>query len=208
MIDIESEYLQVKDTPSDINEHVPTLRRFASECSHVTEFGVRSGNSTRAIMAARPARLVSYDISENEFMTRLFSQEQGNGYEYSYVLQDVLEAEIEPTQMLFIDTWHSYDQLSEELKLHAGKVSRYIILHDTVTYGLKGENCYGKEATAGLWAALGEFFINNPTWRVLEHFPNNNGLTVLVRSNVTAEIEMVAYQEPQKKPTWRQERGL
>lgn len=207
MIDIEAEYTQVKDTPSDINEHVPTLRRFASECSHVTEFGVRSGNSTRAIMAARPARLVSYDFRENEFMTRLFSQEEGSGYPYSYILQDVLEADIEPTQMLFIDTWHSYDQLSEELKKHAGKVSRYIILHDTETYGFTGENCYGKQARSGLWSALGEFFLKNPTWRVLEHFPNNNGLTVLVRSSVTAEAEIVAA-NPDRKKTWREERGL
>lgn len=204
MIDLESLYTEVRDTPSDISEHVPTLRRLASECGHVTEFGVRSGNSTRAIMAGWPGRLVSYDITENEYVQGLFKQFQDEGYSYDYIIADVLTVDIDSTDMLFIDTWHAYDQLSEELSRNAPKVSRYIVMHDTVTFGLEGEKCYHKEPTNGLLAAIGEFLVNNRDWRVAEHYTNNNGLTVLHRLLPGPANEMVA----ERARTWRELRGL
>ena len=39
-----------------------------------------------------------------------------------------------PTDMLlFIDTRRDYEQLTEELRRHAGRVRRYIVLYDTAT---------------------------------------------------------------------------
>jgi hypothetical protein len=49
----------------------------------------------------------------------------------TYLGNNVLEVEIEETELLFIDTYHYYAQLKKELKLHAGKISRYIAFHDT-----------------------------------------------------------------------------
>lgn len=204
MIDTEALYTEVRDTPSDISEHVPTLRRLASECGHVTEFGVRSGNSTRAIMAGRPGRLVSYDITENEYVQGLFKQFQAEGYPYDYIIADVLEVDIDQTDMLFIDTWHAYDQLILELSANAAKVTRYIVMHDTVTYGLDGEKCYHKEPKNGLLAAIGEFLVNNRDWHVIEHYQNNNGLTVLEKCMPFP----VEDSQPAKVPTWRETRGL
>lgn len=203
MIDIEAEY-EAALVPSDISEHVPTLRNLASHCGHVTEFGVRSGNSTRALMAGRPGRLVSYDINEDAHIRELFRDQENKGYLYDYIIANVLTVEIEPTEMLFIDTWHSYQQLAEELKLHAAKVSRYIIMHDTETYGLGGEELRHQDAPqGGLLAAIGEFLVRNPGWNVFQHYPNNNGLTVLARA-VAAPENL----EQEKPLTWRDRRGL
>lgn len=204
MIDIEEAYQNALTIPSDINEHVATLRRLASHCSHVTEFGVRSGNSTRALIAARPGRLVSYDVREDPYIRHIFSQEEDAGFLYDYLIEDVLTVEIEPTDMLFIDTWHVYQQLIQELSLHAGKVSKYIVMHDTETYGLAGEAIPGRdEPEGGLLQAIGEFLVHNLDWTVLFHYPNNNGLTVLAKRVETPEVL-----EPEKPLTWREQRGL
>ena len=39
---------------SDINEHLPTLKRYAEDCDHITEMGVRWLVSTIAFMMGQP----------------------------------------------------------------------------------------------------------------------------------------------------------
>ena len=51
---IENYYNNLVNTPSDINEHLPTLRKYAEECDHITEMGVRWIVSTYAFLAAKP----------------------------------------------------------------------------------------------------------------------------------------------------------
>ena len=79
---------------------------------------------------------------------------------------------------MFIDTLHTYDQLIEELRLHSEKVSKYIALHDTVTFAHVGED----PTKAGLWDAVSEFIFDG-SFQVKYHYLNNNGLTVLERIN-------------------------
>ena len=38
---MENKFKTLCETPSDINQHLATLRHYAEECDHVTEFGVR-----------------------------------------------------------------------------------------------------------------------------------------------------------------------
>jgi hypothetical protein len=88
----------------------------------------------------------------------------------------VLQAEIEETDLLFIDTLHTYDQLREELRRHGGKARRYIVLHDTSTFGEQGE----VPDSRGLWPAVQEFLVQG-TFHLKERRTNNNGLTILER---------------------------
>ena len=90
------------------------------------------------------------------------------------------------TDFLFIDTWHVYDQLIKELNMHSPKVKKWIALHDTETYGEKGEtspySIREKKEYLGLSYAVNEFLKNNiNTWRLHEHYVYNNGLTILKR---------------------------
>jgi hypothetical protein len=48
---IQAQFEYLKSQPSDINEHLQTLHDLASECDHVTEFGVRTALSTTAMLA-------------------------------------------------------------------------------------------------------------------------------------------------------------
>ena len=165
---------------SDINEHLPRMRQLAETCQHITEFGVRSGVSTVAWLAARPRVLVCYDIQKHGQVDQFAALAADAGIGFAFHLQDVLEANIDPTDLLFIDTLHTYAQLKQELARHAEKVRKFIVLHDTEHFGQVGE----LPGTRGLWPAIEEFLAANATWKLLESHPNNNGLTVLARTDV------------------------
>jgi hypothetical protein len=167
-------------TPSDINEHLPVLKEYAEKCTHVTEFGVRDVVSTYALMNGKPKIMRSYDINpvENhgtsrEFLTQLALD---NGVNFKFEVGDTREIEIEETELLFIDTWHVYDQVKKELEIHSSKVSKYLVFHDTTTFGVNGEN-----GSIGLWPAIEEFLANNSNWVIEKKLENNNGLTILTK---------------------------
>ena len=168
---------------SDINEHLPTLKKYASECSHVTEMGVRSIVSTYGLLAGRPDKMVSIDMTHPAFAggdhKLLTSVIEEAGINYSFVLGDTRQIEIEETELLFIDTHHSYGQLQAELAKHGSMVSKYIILHDTQTYGFTD---MGNLRGRGLMPAVYEYIELHSEWSIIEHFDNNNGLTVIART--------------------------
>ncbi len=161
---------------SDIHQHLPTLYRYAGCCSHVTEFGTRRGVSTLALLRAVPERLVAYDWCRLPEVAELERLAQLQGVDFSFREEDTRHADPEPTDLLFIDTLHTFQQLEAELAVAGARVRRYLILHDTETYGEEGED--GGE---GLWPAIAAFVRHDPTWCLLEHRPTNHGLTVLWR---------------------------
>lgn len=180
---IDQEYENSKNRKSDINEHLQLLKELASECDHVTEMGVRFGDSTRAFLKA-DVTLRSYDIELNDGVMRLFDASKRAGKDVEYIKADTRDLEIEETDLLFIDTWHSYTQLKMELFLHGNKARKYLAFHDTWTYGVKDES-WDKNRTAvgteGLIPAIVRFVIDNPEWKFKVFRTNNNGLTVLER---------------------------
>lgn len=191
---------------SDIHEHLPTLKKYGEKCSTITEMGVRKGVSTSAWLAARPKKLRSYDIDGAYFLEnedQKYKKAAAEiGADFAYIVADVLKIDIEPTELLFIDTWHVYEQLKGELNRHADKASKYIVLHDTETFGTFGEDPPLRRAAhtvsealrkvskvvpeverkGGLLQAVDEFLAAHPEWKREAHFANNNGLTVLARS--------------------------
>lgn len=167
-------YLRASGTVSDINEHVPKLRELSEKVKHVTEFGTRNGVSTIALLAGQPDKLLTYDLNAS---TDVGVWEKHAGKTDTQAIKaNVLEVDIEPTDMLFIDTLHTYDQLKAELARHGGKVRRFIALHDTDIYGHRGEG--GK---VGLLPAMREYMEAHPEWSVIYHARNNHGFTVLGR---------------------------
>lgn len=177
---LKTEYINALSTPSDINENVNILYELALECNTVAEFGVRTGVSTRAFLYAN-VRLLSFDLELNSRVQQLFDEATKQGKEVQYIQDDVLNIEIDQVDMLFIDTLHTYEQLSMELKLHGNKAAKYIVFHDTYTYGLRGESNQDKK---GLLTAIIEFMIDNPHWKFKINKTNNNGLLVLERYSI------------------------
>jgi hypothetical protein len=180
-------YASVRRTPSDIVEHLELLSRLSSLCDHVTEFGVRTGNSTVALLYGRPRAVVSYDILPCINGQEIAAAAEEAGIEFAFRQESSLSAEIEPTDLLFIDTLHTFTQLTGELRNHAGKVRRFIAFHDTTTFGDQDEQPVppGTNEAVGLWPAISRFLKSSPAWELKFYATNNNGLTVLNRSDVS-----------------------
>jgi len=168
---LENEYANsLSNVTGDIYYHLPLLRSLATEVNHVTEMGTRWGESTRAFLAA-PCVFRAYDIELNDHASYVFDIARNMGKDVQYIKADTLNLEIEETDLLFIDTEHTYDQLSQELKIHGNKARKYLAFHDT-------EYC-----AAQLCPAIFEFLRDNPLWRIKYHTRENNGLTVLERTD-------------------------
>lgn len=163
---IEDRYRQECGRRSDINRLLPDLKEIASRCNHVTEFGVREGVSSWALLAGGP-EVKGYDINVTDGAAELEKIP-----EYTFIQADVLDAEIDRTEFLFIDTLHTYSQCKKEIALHSHKASRYLGFHDTTTFGFKGE-----DGGRGIMYAIQQLIGNG--WEVLLQREYNNGLLIL-----------------------------
>lgn len=163
--------------PTDIHDHITTLQSLAEQCEVVTEFGTRTGISTRALAAGGPCLLTSYDVNPFTDRWRVECALRRDGGCYLFIQESTLTATIRETDLLFIDTFHSYGQLIQELNSHAGKVKKYIVMHDTETFahhGMDGDS-------RGLVDAFEEFLEAWDEWSLFSHTHKCHGLTVLVK---------------------------
>lgn len=143
---IQQRYDILCQTPSDINEHLPTLAQYASECSVVAEMGVSTIRSTWAFLKGLadskepgPKELFCVDI-EDIFMGFVGHQANEAGIKLQFMKENSATVEFgKPVDLLFIDTWHVYGHLKRELAHHHENVRKYIILHDTQNDALLGE---------------------------------------------------------------------
>lgn len=181
----------------------PTLLKYGRECKHITELGVRWVDSTFSFIFAKPERLISIDIDHPSIHTG-FNGEQNlmDAYKcaeecevnFTFRQANVLEIDIEETDLLFIDTEHSYLQLKHELKKHNSKVKKYILMHDTKAHQYIDSDSYHRNHTLkeidpgdhdkrGLGLAIEEFLNTNNSWKLKEEITSGQGLTILERVN-------------------------
>jgi hypothetical protein len=123
---------------SDIRHHLPRLRRLAH--GTVVELGVRDGNSTAALLAGveeNGGTVWSVDVDET-------SQSIFQGHpQWHFVLADSRDAaSVEAAgltgevDVLFVDTLHTYEQVSDELTVWGGRMRKggTIAFHDTDSF--------------------------------------------------------------------------
>ena len=169
--------------PFEINEHLATFQRYASECETIAEFGVATGTSTWAFLSTQPKRMRSYDWGECP-VESIKEACQTLGLDWQFILQDTgaEDFHIEQCDLLFVDSMHTGDHVEKELRHNAPYVNKYIILHDTVKYGEWGQGPPIGDVTPGVRginSAIAQFLEENPAWVEHERFYNNNGLVVL-----------------------------
>lgn len=187
---IQKKYEELCLTPSDINEHLPIIRNLCEGMEHVTEMGVRSAVATYAFLSANPKKYVGIDLHYHPNIGEVLQLAEDAGIDFEFRAEDTNKIEIEPTDVLLIDTLHRYSCCKKELELHAKNVRKYIIFHDVVTYGQNPEigNWLTEEELAnaqpddrGILPAIQEFLAENPVWAVYAYRENNNGLMVITR---------------------------
>lgn len=162
---------------SAIKGHLETLRQYASQCRVVTEFGVETGCSTVALRISGCKKMYSYDIRLTDHAHMVKQAADHDKVHFRLYEKDNLKVKIKKTDLLFIDTDHWYGQIKAELEHHHKRVRKWIIMHDTETFGLV--NPY--DGRPGMKSAIYEFLEDHPEWFIKEHFEHNNGLTVLER---------------------------
>lgn len=188
-MDLESVYRKHCAVGTAISAHLPRLRELAEGLDTVVEFGVKRGASSSALLLGAK-RVISYDIAETPEAREL---KRLVGERWDYRVGDSRKAEFDYADMLFVDSAHTFDQVNAEL-MHADKVSRYIVCHDTITFGsvaAKGET--GEHAwqyirgrsvpmtALGIRPAIDGLMIRDPSWHIEAHYPDSHGLLVLER---------------------------
>jgi len=195
-------FITAKYRYSDISEHIQTLAEYASTTSSILECGVRSGNSTWAMVSGllasntKTKKLVSCDLVKDpsfEFRTPLVNKLIDFKF---WIGNDLDYPDNENFDLIFIDTWHIYGHLKRELAKFAPMCNKYIIMHDTEIdcifseslrlkhdiIKLSKESGYGvDEICKGLHPAVTEFLETHPEFKLKQRFTNCNGLTILER---------------------------
>jgi hypothetical protein len=204
MDQINSKYNELCNIPSDINEHLPTLYRYARECESIFETGVRGCISSWALAKGllenekTEKKLFLNDIYPSN-ISDLMNSTMNLPINIKYKWINNLQLELPySVDMTFIDTWHIYGQLKRELEKFSKVTNKYIIMHDTTVDAIDGEsircgwNAHQQsidsgfpveEITCGLQKAIDEFLRNNTNWVVDVRYINNNGLTILRKIN-------------------------
>lgn len=171
--------------------HLPRLRALAQGLPLAVEFGVKRGASSSALLLGAQ-RVISYDIVETAQAREL---ERLAGPRWAYRLQDSRTADVPPCDLLLVDSLHTFAQVEAELTAHADRVGRYLVFHDTITFGsigAKGET--GQQlwayvpgqvtppAALGIRPAIDALLIRDRTWHLVAHYTDSHGLLVLERT--------------------------
>lgn len=96
----------------------------------ITEFGPFQGCSTAAWISLRPKKFVTVDRGVSLDIPVFQQAAEEVGVSFKFVIGNDIEIDIEPCELLFIDTMHTEDHTFNELLRHADKISKYLVFHD------------------------------------------------------------------------------
>ena len=171
--------------------HLPTLRKYAEGCEVAVELGCQRGASAVALLLGAK-RVISVDLVRRREADELAAV-LGERWDY-WAPACSLEVELPEHDLLFVDSLHTYAQVKGELERHADRTRRWLVFHDTVTFGsvaAKGDEglpCWhmsrGQPIPAkayGIMPAILEWMAGHREWYVEMHDPRSHGLLVLGR---------------------------
>lgn len=168
------------DGRSEQSAHMPLLKYFASQCNHVTEFGLREGFTTAALalgLNSEAKTLISYDITRHPIHNRFANFKFP--CKWQFIIKDITSPgwQIEPTDFLFVDDLHTFNQVQTELLQHGSKVKRFLGFHDTYSQGPQSLDMPGQE---GIIRAIKEYTSSNG-WKLIYKVDFNHGLELYER---------------------------
>jgi len=172
MKELHLRFRQLMAAGLDISEHLGLLKGLACDpgVKTIVELGFREGVSATALCASGKP-VTSYDVADCRKHAKRLKALAPN---FTFIRANSLEVTIPDCELLFIDTLHTFAQLLAELRRHSGKVGKWIVIHDTKTFGEKGQDGKMPGLFGAIWAMM--------AWPVHLHLTNNNGLTILRRS--------------------------
>ena len=209
MLDIDAHLQHLIHANLDISDHLFTLKQYALRCETVTELGTRFGVSTAAFIAARPKSIRCHDLVKYDNIPPLEESAKSLGIKFEFFEENDLQSDnIIESDMIFIDTMHTYKQLAMELYLFGNKAKKYLAFHDVILFGRQDQPCFaphefqldqkvsfsnpdldafyqGLGNEVGLMPAIEQFLAAYPEWKIIDLNVFNNGLMVLGRRGYT-----------------------
>jgi hypothetical protein len=172
----------IKDGTNGFNSdsvmpHLEVFQKYGSLSNIITEFGVETGCSTVAFLISGCKKMYSYDVIVTPNARMVKQAADRDGVYFRLYEKNNLKVKIKTTDLLFIDTDHWYGQIKAELEHHHTRVRKWIMMHDTETFGMINPF----DGRPGMKAAIFEFLETYPEWKLLEHIEIGHGLTILER---------------------------
>jgi len=157
--------------------HLERFVDYASKCEVVTELGIDSANATLAFLNGGCKKLYSYNVVITPNALKVKEAADKDGVFFKIIRKDSLKVKIKITDLLYIDTDHWYGQIKAELEHHHNRVRKWIMMHDTETFGLINPF----DNRPGMKSAIYEFLDTHEEWDVKEEIKEGHGLTILER---------------------------
>ena len=187
-------------------DHIWAIVSVAAQCETAVEFGVRRGVTTLGITFGlahsekKNPSLTSYDIEligldqHGLNWPGFIEAARERGVDCKFILGNSRKVSIPETDLLFIDSYHSYSHFMEEIRLHLHKAKKYIIMHDssaTGTFGLIDQkegydqtHDYKNYEKEGMHNAAMDFAeLHGDEWEIFYHDDTGEGLTIFVTKN-------------------------
>lgn len=154
------------------------IKKYAEEVDHITEFGLRLGESTAAMLAAGPKKLITYDIDPHCLSTYNLLNSFPFETEFIFRCEDSYNADIEETDLLFADCSPVPASRIKQVLTKQTQVKKYIMIYDTDWFGE-----IGLDGGPGLKFPINDFLKYYKEWKFHNHYSIDGGLTVLKRGD-------------------------
>lgn len=128
--------VQKKAHGEKYTSHHDDLIRLMLECKTYKELGVNQGATAAAVLLQAPKYIELIDITLNNFneyrhLFEQFAQENDVALSIKEIGSTDPSLDITECDLLFVDSLHFIWHIQEELRLHAPKTNKYIVIHDT-----------------------------------------------------------------------------
>ncbi len=207
-LEIEKEYICRYFIVSDLNEHLPRLRKVASECASATELGLDQMIATWGILMGltengSPDRLyvgIAKALPPVEAYSVAYDLAEAEGIEFEYMDGNCKLSDLPSTDLLYIDSMHTYCHLTFQLEALSSKVNKFIAIPYTCSQWSHADDPaylgnYSEYPDTidrnkrGLRTAVDDFLSHHPEWSLYEHFEDHQGFTILKRKSAKVECD-------------------
>lgn len=198
-------------TPSTVNQHLPTIRGYAAQCTSVLHFACWEGDSMWAIlMGLAENQAKGPKTYQGVFPVALPSRHpeaalplsQENGITYKYdggrlkrEVEDPVSVYDQPVDLLYLCTWSTYCHVRYQLEKFAPLAKKFIIIHNTTACESSDDRAYVDNGLdyseypqhydrtkKGVIPAIFRYIKEHPEWLLYQRYKNNQGLIILKRA--------------------------
>ena len=133
------QFAKKKGKPPSLPGYHQQIRDIIKKSESYTEFGVYQGHTLAVALLTNTKKIRAYDIDLSLFSDKqhLFDNHaKENKIDFKIYKRNTARGCIEETDVLNIDSLHTYTHCMKELNHHGHRVKKYIIFHDTNTESL------------------------------------------------------------------------